>query len=142
MDRFCLKKAPPIENNDVTQWELGLRVYINDRLLDEEDYCLDIDSFFRALDRDGSITLVGGCGIPECCAVGPQSRITKNGWEWRYGIDALYSIGWNDIYKAAETIIQEIEQQDNEHLQRYFGPQLPAYREKRNNLKKLAADLG
>lgn len=142
MDRFCLKKAPPIENNEVIQWDLGLQVYINDRLLDEGDYCLDVDSFFRALDSEGSIILVGGCGIRECCAVGPQSQITNDGWEWRYGSDTLYSIGWNDIYQAAETIIQQIEQIDNEHLREYFRPHLPAYREKRNNLQKLAANHG
>ncbi|MBL8081266.1 MAG: hypothetical protein JNN26_01530, partial [Candidatus Obscuribacter sp.] len=53
------------------QRSLSIRVWINDRLPVEEDYTLDIQSFFESLDLvQGKVSFTGGCGIPECCAVG------------------------------------------------------------------------
>lgn len=137
MDRLTITKVPPPGEPNGGSWELSFQVLLNDQLMDEEDYTLDVESFFKALDTDGSITLIGGCGWRDCCAVGPTSILRKEGWEWGYGI-VSYSIGWLDIYKVADTLVSAIERLEHKGLREQYAPRLAEYKTKTEKLKKLA----
>jgi hypothetical protein len=130
MDHFYLKKAEPLDDPNACQWDLGLQVYVNGLLLFEDDYCLDIESFISAVgERQGSFSMVGGCGTPGCCAVGATlyansfgCTMTSNG--------AVFQLEMKDIIEAIQLIITEIEQLEHKLLRDCFVPKLDKCRRK------------
>lgn len=111
---------------------LSTRVWINDRLPVEEDYTLDIQSFFESLDLvQGKVSFTGGCGIPECCAVGFRTHAGINSWHL-----GDFAFSWTSVYEIANQLISLIESLPTSSKEyAHFSPLLKEFSRKRDSIK-------
>jgi hypothetical protein len=131
MDDFSVRIDPP--NSE--QGDLVVKVLINGQIVTDYDYCLDIDTFFSAIGLSKSqVELIGGCGIPECCATGYPTYSRAYSWKW-----GDFDLSWTDVHKAASQIIAAVEELPQQKKTcEHFRTRLPYYRKRLEELKELA----
>jgi hypothetical protein len=134
MDDLRIRVDPPNER----QGNLVIKVLINGRTVTEDDYCLDVDSFFSALSMpESEVSLVGGCGEPGCCGTGYQTFATSNCWRWVIPSQPpdsppfeKFRFSWADVYSTAKLIISEVERLAKDGMARAdVALRLPFYRQ-------------
>ena len=122
------------------QGDLVIQAVINGHVVKDDDYCLDIDTFFSAIGKDGTtiVSLLGSCADKGCCGEGFYTFPNAECWNWGWD-DVEYRLSWSDVLLAAMQIIVEIEKlaSDSGFAYKELHPRLPFYYGKLDELKRL-----
>lgn len=138
------------------QGELVVKVIIDGVIQTDDDYCLYVDTFFDCIGipRNAErkvVELLGGCGVPDCCAEGFLTENLGTYWNW-FNLGLLseasdwkpytartsdYRLAWGDVLTAANQIVAEFPRLSDGYP---LKSKLPDYLAKIELLKKLAAN--
>ncbi len=130
------------------QGALVVKVIVNGIIVPDEDYCLEVDSFFSSLAAietwaPSGVSFLGGCGVPSCCAAGYTTRNCYSYWNWFMPKSISFPdcnptdfrLAWTDVLKAARQIIPEVEGlPEKSWLYPDLYHRLPFYRETTDKL--------
>ncbi len=132
MDEFEIRIDPP---GDGLQGDLVITVLINGLIVTDDDYCLDVDSFFEAIGApESTVKFVGGCGVPECCGTGYKTFSYQHSWQWD-----KFHLDWSAVYMATQVIIAEVERlTERSYTYKQLHPRLPFYCQKLAELEIIA----
>jgi len=136
MDQITIRRDPA---NDA-QGPFVIKVLINGNVVPDDDYCLNIESFFNAVDQpDSPARFLGGCGIPECCEEGYMTWVSEGAWCWGWHGEAMFKLSWASTFEAASTIISELERLKMENSEcQSLTEHLPSYRHVLSEIKSSA----
>lgn len=142
MDKFFLERMPAKALEPYhAEWAL-FRVRVNGELILEEDYFIDIKSFFKAMGcRESKVVFIGGCGYAACCAEGRVTRASDSCWTWndfRENEWIEFHFDWSDVLVAACQIVEHIDGLViwSPEYEEYHD-ELPGFRENLEIIKKL-----
>jgi len=131
------------------QGDLVVKVIVDGIIVPDEDYCLEVDTFFSSLAAIetwaiSGVSFLGGCGVPSCCAAGYTTRNSYSYWNWFIpksisfpdGNPTDFRLAWTDVLKAARQIIPEVEGlPEKSWLYPDLYHRLPFYRENTDRLE-------
>lgn len=143
------------EPADERQGELVVKVVINGVVVPDDDYCLEVDTFFNCIDESLTdpvevVKFLGGCGDRGCCGVEYKTHKNYSYWNWYApGFDSTvidwapttaritdYRLDWSDVLTAANQIVAEFPRLSDAYP---LKSKLPDYLAKIEIVKKFAA---